>query len=142
MDWSGVKYTGVDVVQSVIHKNRLAFATPSVRFIHADFLSKDLPTADLLICKDVLQHLPNDKITHFIKQFGKYKYCLITNGVDTQTQSSTNSDIHLGDYRPLDLTRPPFLVTGVKILSYEGNNSNGEHWMKQVLLICNAKCKK
>lgn len=134
MNWSGIDYIGVDVVKSVIDKNISFFEKPSVHFIHEDLLTAELPSADLLICKDVLQHLPNEAILKLISQFKKYKYCLITNDVDADIQSNNNFEIKIGQWRPIDLTCAPFFVDGVKLLSYRGNRSVR---MKQVLFIRN-----
>jgi SAM-dependent methyltransferase len=132
IDWKGIDYIGIDVVKSVIDKNTALFKTPTVNFIHADILSTDLPAADLLICKDVLQHLPNGEIARFIKRLGKFKHCLLTNDIDLFLRN--NYDIEFGQFRTLDLTCAPFFVKGVKILSYRGKAGVP---MKQVLFIKN-----
>lgn len=134
MDWTGISYLGVDVVNSVIENNRARFETPSIKFVRADFLSCDLPAGDLLLCKDVLQHLPNQIVMNFMKQWRKFKYCLITNDIDLSTPSKNNSDIPLGSHRPLDLTSAPFFARGTKILSYRGMPNV---MVKQVLLMVN-----
>src|SRR5579872_5162689 len=49
IDWSGIKYTGYDVVASVIEKNTAQFAKPTITFVQANGIKADLPKADLLI---------------------------------------------------------------------------------------------
>lgn len=129
VNWDGIDYCGYDVVQPVIQANQSKFGKENIRFMHADLINAQLPEADLLICKDVLQHLTNEDVFKFISQFPKYKYCLITNDVDPHSFTSYNSPIGRGDYRTLDLTKPPFSVFGYKVLTY----STG--CVKQVLLI-------
>src|SRR5579863_6436413 len=76
IDWSGVQYVGIDVVSSVIRKNARRFSSSNISFVKADGIDYDLPRADLLICKEVLQHLPNEDIQKIVQQFPKFKYCI------------------------------------------------------------------
>jgi SAM-dependent methyltransferase len=132
IDWSGILYIGYDVVKSVVEKNNISFSGSNCQFIHGDALTIDLPVADLLICKDVLQHLPNNDIKLFLKQCSKFKHCLITNDYDVKTGSSKNKDISAkGGWHTIDLTQPPFNVEGFKIFNYLSEGEN----RKQVLHI-------
>ena len=116
MNWEGIHYIGYDIVNSVILKNQAKYTAPNIHFVHGDALYIDLPKADLLICKDVLQHLSNEDITTFIKKLKKFKYCLITNDVTVRRGMGRNRQISTGSERTLDLTRPPFSLEGVKVL--------------------------
>ncbi|MCB1107623.1 MAG: class I SAM-dependent methyltransferase [Chlamydiia bacterium] len=118
IDWTGIEYIGIDVVKEVIERNQRLFATPNITFIHGDAFEMELPQGDLLLCKDVFQHLSNLEIQQIIGQFSKYKHCLITNYVDLKTLSSKNTDIPTGLYRPIDLTKPPFNLSGEKVLNF------------------------
>lgn len=134
IDWKGITYKGFDVVQSVIDKNNKKFSKPLITFECVDVINSELPRADLMICKDVFQHLTNGDILLILKQLSKYKYCLITNDINPQNFTSDNSEIlWRGSYRTLDLTKPPFNLKGTKILTYKGYNA-----VKQVLLIDNT----
>lgn len=119
INWKGIKYTGYDVVKSVIKQNQKKYGSSTIKFFHGDAIYMDLPPADLLICKDVLQHLPNEDIQQLVSQLHKYKHCLITNDVNEITLSSQNFDIKRGGYRYIDLTKPPFLLAGKKILTFK-----------------------
>lgn len=136
IDWSGIDYKGFDIVKSVIDRNEKRFTKPNVHFFHTNFIQEELPPADLLICKDVLQHLPIEDVSTFIKQFSKYKYCLITNDVDRGTGTCVNKDVDrsLGAYRFLDLTQPPYNVSAERVFMYDKGDS-----MKLVLLIKNDR---
>lgn len=131
--WGSIEYKGFDVVAHVIDRNIEKYARPGISFAVLDATHQELPAADLLICKDVLQHLSNLDVEKIINQFKKYKYCIITNDVYEHTLSSNNPDIKRGDYRPLDITAPPFCVTAKKLLVYRSG-----YVTKQVLLICNS----
>lgn len=136
MDWSGIDYTGIDIVKSVIKRDQRKYGTRAIRFIHGNGLEMDLPKADLLICKDVLQHLPNEDVQKLTAQFHKFKYCLITNDVDPITLTSDNPQIKPGEYRLLDLSQPPFSIDGIKVLDYWAEVSH-----KLVFLITNENNK-
>lgn len=116
--WDGIQYIGIDVVGSVIEQNSKEYASANISFVKADGSDYSLPKADLLICKDVLQHLPFKDIKNIIKQFSKFKHCIIVNDVDPITLTCSNINIPRGHYRPLDLTKPPFSLLGRKVLSY------------------------
>lgn len=118
IDWEGIEYLGIDIVPSVVNRNQHLFSQPNVTFIYADALTMELPEADLFLCKDVFQHLPNQAILQILSQSGKYKHCLITNYVDRRTLSSTNRDIKVGNYHPIDLSKPPFNIPGEKVLNF------------------------
>ena len=132
INWDGIKYLGVDVVDSVVSQNAKNFSAANVSFMKADGSDYDLPKADLLICKEVLQHLPFKDIKNIVKQFGKFKHCILVNDVDPIKLTCENSDIPRGYYRHLDLTKPPFSLLGRKVLTYVSGDET-----KQLLLINN-----
>lgn len=134
VDWGNIRYVGIDIVNPVIEKNRQLYHSPQVAFLHGDINEIELPDADLLICKDVLQYLSNSDVDQFLKRIAKYKYCLITNDAPAPVGSEKpyNRSIVCGDHRPIDLTNPPFNVEGTKIFTYLVDNTT-----KHVLLITN-----
>jgi SAM-dependent methyltransferase len=135
IDWSGIDYKGYDIVAKVIDANKKQFAKPNVQFFVGNMIEDDLPAADLLVSKHVLQHLPNADVKKFLdKQLKKYKHVLLTNGVNKMYLSGLNKDIKPGDYRELDITRPPFDVPAAKELTYWAND-----FMHQVVHVDNSK---
>ncbi len=133
LDWTGIDYKGYDIVESVVKANTERFAKPNIQFFHADIVETELPAADLLISKHVLQHLPNSAVEKFLRQLRKYRHVLLINGVDPRTLSGNNMDIGPGGYRLLDVTQPPFNVEGIKVLTYQDSAKA----MHQVLYIFN-----
>lgn len=125
IQWGDIQYLGVDVVKSVIEENIRKYGTDNIHFEHLDILRYELPAADLLICKDVLMHLSNRDIIHFLKATKKFKHCVFTNNTG---QEYENWDIQRGEWRPLDLTKAPFCLNGVKLFIY-----STDHAEKQVL---------
>jgi len=133
IDWAGINYNGYDVVKHLIETNQKEFGTDNINFKHADFTTQDIPQADLLLCKEVLQHVTNEDVHYFITHcLPKFKYCLIVNEVD-YNGSSDNPDQIRGETRKIDLTRAPFFVKGEVLLIYQ--SAPGIY--KQVLWIEN-----
>lgn len=130
MNWDGIEYVGYDVVQHVIERNQAKYSSENIRFVHSSFLSTDLPVADLLLCKHVLQHLTNADIMGFLKQLPKFKYCLITNQIDRKTLTGDNLDIPIGGCHKLELRDPPFNLKCAGVCVYEA-----DHGAHQILFI-------
>jgi SAM-dependent methyltransferase len=119
IDFRGIDYKGFDIVPAIIERDTKNHEKPNVHFFVGDVVTSDLPPADLLIVKHVLQHLPNRSVQAFLaKQLSKYKHVLLINGVNAVSLSSSNPDIAAGAFRNLDVTKPPFNVEGAKILTY------------------------
>jgi SAM-dependent methyltransferase len=122
IDWTGIDYKGYDIVAKVVEANKAKYAKANVQFFVGNIVEDDLPAADLLISKHVLQHLPNADVQRFLdKQVKKYKHVLLTNGVHAVLMTGSNRDIKPGDYRELDITRPPFNVRATKPLTWWAN---------------------
>lgn len=110
IDWGGASYLGVDIASDVIEANRRKYEKRHVTFQVGD-ITEELPAADLLISKDVLQHLPDALVDKFIRnnlKKGKYKWVLLTND-----RGSGNPDIVPGGYRAINLAAAPFNVPGL-----------------------------
>ena len=140
VDWGEVHYLGLDLVASVIEKNRRKYGNAGIQFERFSGDFADLPAADLLIAKDVLQHWSNASIKDFLPFLKNYPYALITNCVDPREQTQ-NKDIEDGQFRYLDISQPPFNVSCKPI--YEFTNYRPKwlrfikriRWRKRVLLV-------
>lgn len=108
--WGDASYLGVDIASDVIATVRSKHEKGKIRFQVGD-ITDELPAADLLISKDVLQHLSNTLVHKFIRnnlRKGQYKWVILTND-----RGSRNSDITSGGYRAIDLAASPFEVKGL-----------------------------
>lgn len=132
MNWSSVRYTGLDVVQSLIDENNKRYAAGNISF-HLSRSLDSLPGGDLLISKEVLQHLPNKLIAAYLDAISqRYKFALLTNSI--APGSGVNSDIEAGGYRPLRLEAAPFHAPGAIVLVYYP--TNGHYiWRNAVFLM-------
>lgn len=134
IDWSATRYLGVDIVPEVVESDRAAFGRDNVEFIAADIRTAPLPAADLLICKDVLQHWDIDSVRNFLdRNLVRYRYALVTNDIASVHIGAEmlNAEIPIGHWRPLDLERPPF---GVRAQARIDFDIRGE-WAKRGLLF-------
>ena len=121
MDWGDASYLGVDIASDIVEANRKKYESNKIRFQVGD-ITDELPAADLLISKDVLQHLSNELVHTFIRnnlKQGKYKWAILTND-----RGSGNQDIPSGSYRAIDLSAPPFEVQGLVDLPIRFGNEN------------------
>jgi SAM-dependent methyltransferase len=130
--WEGVQYTGMEVVPDVVEANRRRFTDDNLRFVCADARTADLPAADLLLMKDVLQHWTNAEVAQFLPTIRRYPFALVTN---TTNRIETNRDCPTGGYRFLDLTRPPFNVDATVVLRWTASVPGRHPDEKSVLLF-------
>mgnify|MGYP003338269088 CR=1 FL=1 len=134
IDFAYASYKGFDVANTVVRENQKNFASDTVSF--ECFKNYEvLPPADLLVCKDVLQHLSNDEVKKALSILPRYKFALITNDITGMSRlgellwklrhSSSaqliNREINIGDYRPLDPTKEPFGINAKKVLQWKIN---------------------
>ena len=136
--FENTNYLGIDVAESISESNMVEFGNERRRFIQVA-PSDPLPEADLLLCKEVLQHLSNIDIDNLLSQISKFKYIIVCNDVNIKrslfekiwficqprkrvynlvnlkspfyrvTTPRNNSDISTGEYRGLDLESSNFM---------------------------------
>lgn len=104
----GLRYLGIDVVQEMIDKNQRFYGTNRRKFIQADLRTWNLPPADLLICRDLLFHLPYKDILKILQNFARspIRFFLLTS--HRNENQFQNMNITVGDFRRLDLFAWPF----------------------------------
>jgi SAM-dependent methyltransferase len=110
-----VRVIGVDIVADLIATNQQRNLRPGTRFIIADMVTDPLPQADLVFCRDGLVHLTNEEILKTLANFRRSgaRWLLTTTFVARQT----NPDIRTGEWRPLNLEKPPFnLLPPVRLI--------------------------
>jgi hypothetical protein len=147
INWNGVKYKGFDIVESVIDSNKERYSSNSVSFHYYSGDSSDLPEADVLIVKDVLQHWSYESINKFILDLGKFKFVLIINCVDPAGELN-NKSIEDGGFSCLDLRLPPFNLNLDKVYSFTNKKPLWlptflfkPSWFKKVILADNSSKK-
>ena len=140
IDWSGVQYQGYDIVESVVKNNQSVYSSENIQFHISPNDFNDLPAADLLITKDVIQHWSNASINIFLPHIKRYKYALITNCFNP-AGDTINNDISDGSFRPLDIRKQPFNLHATEVFKYTNHRSfpfqyfRKTKWLKRVLFI-------
>lgn len=100
------QYIGVDIIPDLITRNQELYGNDETRFLLLDLTRDKLPRADAILCRDCLIHFSYRHIAAAIKNFKRSgsRY-LLTNSYPAW---SKNENIRTGDFRPLNLTQPPF----------------------------------
>jgi len=120
---TNVKYVGVDIVPSLIERNIKLFGSDLIEFKCLDVIEDELPTADLVLVRQVLQHLSNEQISKVLNKLGSYRYVLVTEHYPAPfVNAIPNIDKpHGGDTRIPDnsavyLDQEPFNIQGIHTL--------------------------
>jgi hypothetical protein len=108
-------YTACDVVPELILFNIRYWQHLPVEFSVIDLVKDQIPTGDVLILRQVLQHLSNDDISKFTQSIPwGFSYLLLTEHLPSESDFLANkdkvsgTDIRLGSGSGVVLTQPPF----------------------------------
>ncbi|TNE27656.1 MAG: class I SAM-dependent methyltransferase [Bacteroidetes bacterium] len=138
VDLKGARYTGGDIVDELIETNKVRYADrKEVQFEVIDLITDTLPKADLLLVRDCLVHLHSDLIhsaLNNIKRSG-IRYVLMT----TFTERKYNTDIHTGDWRPLNLQIEPFNLPPPLAIFNENCTENNGAYRDKCLALWDVK---
>ena len=72
------QYIAIDIVDELIERNKTLFKEDNLEFHCLDIAKDELPKADCIILRQVLQHLSNIEIQEIIKKLNTYKYVILT----------------------------------------------------------------
>jgi len=104
------------------------FGQPGVDFMVTPEKPAEIPDADLLVCKDVLQHLPVADIQRFLLEVvPRYPLALVINDVASNLEG-LNSDIPAGHWRPVDIRESPFGARAVVIKTLTVPRVRSRNW--------------
>lgn len=112
-DLSDLRYIGIDASRenlAVAAKRDSApgWAPRSKRLALGDLVTDAMPGADLLLCRDFLQHLPNAEARKVLDNFvaAGIGWLLATSHLNPANEEISRA----GDFRPLNLCAPPFAL--------------------------------
>ena len=111
IDLNGAEYTGVDIVASVLGQARAQH--PQWKFIEADALTDELPDADLVLLKEITQHLSDADIQTLIERLRKYPmvlHCSVEQSLNTPRKTSDFNT------RGVTLSLSPFCLPRVQLM--------------------------
>ncbi len=110
-------YIACDVVGPLIERNQRLFVKNSLEFRQLDAIVHPLPQGDVVIVKQVFQHLRNDQIAAILgkmKQFNAWIICEhlpATQDFTPNIDHRAGPDNRLGRNSGIVVTAPPFNVT-------------------------------
>lgn len=124
-----VRYVGCDIAANVVAYNRARHGRDGVEFLNLDVTRDPLPPGDIVMIREVFQHLSNDAITAALANLKRsFAYAIVTEAQPLQPVSP-NLDIVSG-YRTRDglnsgvfLELAPFNLTIVDQMSVEASPS-------------------
>jgi SAM-dependent methyltransferase len=133
IDWTGIDYLGIDFVSEVVDENNKRFSSTNIEFRQVNDID-EIPTGDLLIAKEVLQHLPNSVVREFLIAIRKkYRFALLTN--TTAPRPMANQDIPIGGFRPLRLQDTPFDAPCAVVFTYFAMTNTYIYYKNTVFLM-------
>lgn len=118
-----ITYAGVDVssVAASRCKQNLEVKYPdAVTVFHGDMTTFKFPAADMLMCRDALQHMSYDMIRSALKNFASSDIRIFAAG--SYVENYENANINTGDYFSINLTKPPFNFVDPKDIIKEAHD--------------------
>lgn len=127
-------YIGGDIVKDLIKSNQKKFGNNKRKFKNVNILNDKLPKVDLILCRDLFVHLPFSSIFQSLKNIKNSgsKYLLTTTNTRTDR---INHDIEMGDWRRINLQKPPFnFPNPIAVINEHCTEHNGESADKSLAL--------
>lgn len=111
-------YFACDIVKSLVDYNREHYQNHNTEFICLDATRDQWPAGDVLIVRQVLQHLSNANIQAITRQFDRYPYVVITEHIPegdfrANRDKADGPDNRLRFNSGIDITAPPFSVSAL-----------------------------
>ena len=127
------KYIAVDIAENLIDRNKTLFKATNLEFLCLDISKDTLLKADVVIVRQVLQHLSNTEVQRILNKLSVYKYILLTEHLPIG-EFIPNKDIISGQgirikqHSGLVITESPFNFKFMKqqeLVSTKLNNNMG-----------------
>ena len=100
------QYIGADIVDDLVVRGRERYGRPGWEFRRLDITRDQLPTVDLVLCRDCLVHFSLDLIHAALDRVrASGSTYLLTTTFPAETH---NVDVHTGCWRKINLQAPPF----------------------------------
>ncbi len=108
-------YHACDIALNVIEHNKQTFASDRISFHHLDACLEQPPAGDLLIIRQVLQHLSNRQIGQILQWLQHYEYVVITEHLPAgtfkaNTDKPAGADSRLRFHSGVQVDQPPFNI--------------------------------
>jgi len=126
----GVKYIGADIVPALVASNAAQYSASGRGFIVLDLVRAIPPKVDLILCRDLLVHLPFPDIARTLANIRRSgsKWLLTTNFNSRKINEKLG-----GDWRPLNLERAPFGFPPPRMSILENCSQDGGQYADKTL---------
>jgi hypothetical protein len=104
--WPSVAYRGFDIVPAAVADNRARH--PGRRFDVLDITREVPPRADLIFCKDLLNHLSHDHVRAALGNMRRSGSTFLLASNNFGAENAEMPSLGRVHSRHLDITRPPF----------------------------------
>lgn len=107
------EYFAVDIVPELIEHLKKQYPQKELSFFCLDITKDELPKADCVIIRQVLQHLSNKEIKEIVSKLYDYKYVILTEHLpigkfEANKDIISGQGIRLKKKSGLDITKSPF----------------------------------
>lgn len=107
------KYIAIDIVPGLIAHNKENFVAANLEFHCLDIAVDNVPSADCVILRQVLQHLSNDEIQKIVSKLVDFKYVILTEHLPKgdftpNKEIISGQGIRLKKQSGIELVAPPF----------------------------------
>lgn len=128
-----IDYIGADIVGPLVAELQDRHGGAGRSFVTLDLSAGPLPPADAVLCRDCLVHLSYTNITRSLQAIraSGARYLLTT----TFPEHDENTDIRDGEWRPLNLARPPFSFPAPLESVTEGCTEDGGAYTDKSLAV-------
>ena len=72
------KYFALDIVTKLIQRNKEKFKAENLEFYCLNIVTDNIPSADCILLRQVLQHLSNKEVQAVLDKLSSYKYVILT----------------------------------------------------------------
>ncbi len=126
-------YVAVDIVSNLIEHNKETFKADNLEFKCLDIATADLPSADCVLLRQVLQHLSNSEVKNIVEKLTSFKYIILTEHLPVGN-FTPNKDIISGQgirlkkQSGIHLLAAPFnlkVITEKQLLTYTLHENKG-----------------
>lgn len=109
------KYIAIDIVENLIDRNKTLYKEDNLVFACLDITKDDLPEADCMILRQVLQHLSNLEVQNLVEKLANYKYVILTEHLPVGDFISnkdiiSGQGIRLKQNSGVNILEPPFSI--------------------------------
>jgi len=117
------KYVGIDIVPELIAAHTQAHGSETTEFLCADIVADELPAGELVLIRQVLQHLSNEDVARVLRRLGQFRWAIITeHNPSSREEAHANLDkptgrlIRLNVGGGLYFDEPPFGLDDIDLI--------------------------